>query len=175
MLTYNLFRLTKTNGAVAEFDAMANYGWMIPTIVAMACRRLGMGKNVCNMMLDAMENMEHRVQTSHGILVAMYQTSKLYKVFGTGQGSGGSPSFWLAVYDVIFKCIDKDLKEVTFVNPDWSITSARVEDAFVDNTLMTVNDKSGRAVEVLKKNCRYMRSNYTPREENLRCTSVSEC
>ena len=151
VFTYNLFGLTKTNRAVTEFDAMANYDWMIPALVSMACCCLGMGKNVCNMMLDAMENMEHRFQTAHGILVTTYWTIKLYKVFGTGQGSEGSSSFWLAVSGVMFKCIDKDLKGVTFVNPAWSITSARVEDAFVENTLMMINDKSGRLVEVLKK------------------------
>ena len=44
VLMYDLFRLTKTNGAVAEFDAMANYDQMIPVLVAMALFHLGMGK-----------------------------------------------------------------------------------------------------------------------------------
>ena len=99
--------------------------------------------------------------------------STLYKVFGTGQGSGGFPSFWLAVYDVMFKCIDKDLKGVTFVNPAWLITSARVEDAFVDNTLITVDDKSGRPVEVLKKTSQIHEKYLYATGRNLRCTSVS--
>ena len=178
-LTLTVKRLllkAKTLGFVKELSRsgrLANYDWMVPVLVAMACCRMGMGKKICNMMLDTMENMEHRFQTAHGILVATYWTSKLYKVFGTGQGSGGFPSFWLAVYDVMFKCIDKDLKGVTFVNPAWLITSARVEDAFVDNMSIKVDNKSGCLVEVLKKNRRYMRSIYTPQEENLRCTSVS--
>ena len=36
VLTYDLFRLTKRHGAVAEFDAVANYDWMIPALVALA-------------------------------------------------------------------------------------------------------------------------------------------
>ena len=59
VITCDLFRLTKTNGAVAEFDAMANYDQMIPSLAALACRRLGMGTNSCTMMLDTMENMDH--------------------------------------------------------------------------------------------------------------------
>ena len=43
VLTYDIFRLTKTNRAVAEFDALANYNRMIPALVAMVCHRLGMG------------------------------------------------------------------------------------------------------------------------------------
>ena len=44
---------------MAEFDAMANYDRMIPALVALACRRLGMNIKACSMMLDAMENMQH--------------------------------------------------------------------------------------------------------------------
>ena len=66
VLTYDFFWLTKREGAVAKFDAMVNYDRMIPALVALACRRLGMNVKACSMMLDAMENMKHRIRTAHG-------------------------------------------------------------------------------------------------------------
>ena len=53
-------------------------------------------------------------------------------MFGTGQGSGGSPAFWLAISDVMFQCIDRELDGAAFSNPSKDQLSQRMEDAFVE-------------------------------------------
>ena len=73
---------------------------MIPALVVLACKRLGLGDAPGKMILDALENTVHRFQTAHGDSVK-YRADLLKQLFGTGQGSGGSPHFWSATYEVI--------------------------------------------------------------------------
>ena len=125
VLTYDILRLKKDTAAMAEFDAIANYDRMIPVLVAMACRRLGLGKAAGNMLLDTLKNTKHRISTGFGDSEETHSSTKDHKVFGTGQGSGGSPHFWLAVSEVMFKCIDRDMKGIELTNPDGTLTSDR--------------------------------------------------
>ena len=134
---------------MAEFNAMANYDQMIPALVALACRRLGMNIKACSMMLDVMENMTHWIRTAHGDSAQTYCTGELFKVFGTGQGSGGSPAFWLAISDVMFQCINREVDGDAFSNPSKDRLSQRVEDAFVYDTSMTVDDRASDPVTAL--------------------------
>ena len=74
----------------------------------------------------------------------------------------------------MFRCIDKDLSGVTFVSPTQSITSVCVEDAFVDDTLMTVDDKNGNPFDTLRKNSQaHERYLYMLQGDNLHYINVS--
>ena len=42
VLTYDILRATKKDGAYAEFDVVVNYDFMIPELVVLACKRLGL-------------------------------------------------------------------------------------------------------------------------------------
>ena len=43
VLTYDILHATTKDVAYADFDAVANYDRMIPELVALACKRLGLG------------------------------------------------------------------------------------------------------------------------------------
>jgi hypothetical protein len=45
----------------------------------------------------ALANMRYFVKTAHGISTAFYHSLKSILLFGTGQGSGASPSIWLTL------------------------------------------------------------------------------
>lgn len=149
ILTYDILRMTQKNAAFAEFDATANYNRMIPALVALACRRLGMKGNTTDMFLDAMENISHKVRTAFGESEETYQTDNAFKVFGTGQGSGGSPAFWLAISNVMLGCIDRDYSGIRLTNPQQTVIVDRNEDVFVDNASMAVDNREGCVVASL--------------------------
>ena len=152
VLTYGILRLLKKTAATAEFDAVANYDRMIPELVALACQRLGLGDAAEKMLLETLDGAKHRIRTGFGDSKETYSSDETSTVFGTGQGSGGSPNFWHAVSDVMFECIDKELKGLLLTNPSETITSERNEDAFVDYTAMVADEREGDVVETLTHN-----------------------
>ena len=77
-------------------------------------------------------------------------SNELHKVFGTGQGSGGSLTFWLAVADVMFQCLKEDLVCFKIQNPTGTIVHKRNEDAFVDDTSLLVDERQGNMVDTLQ-------------------------
>ena len=90
-------------------------------------------------------------------------SNELHTVFGTGQGSGGSPRFWLAVADVMFQCLEEDLAGFKLQNPEGTILHKRNEDAFVDDTSLLVDESQGNVVDTLQASSqiheRYLHSN----------------
>ena len=142
----------KKTAATAEFDAVANYDRMIPALVALSCQRLGLGDTAARMLVDSLEGIKHRIRTGFGDSQETYRSDQLYTVFGTGQGSGGSPTFWNAVADVMFHCIDNDLDGIKLSNPDQTIVNERNEDAFVDDTSLIIDDVKGEVVDILTHN-----------------------
>ena len=84
ILTYDIMRATKKDGAYAEFDAVANYDCMIPVLVVLDCNQLGMGDAPGRMLLDALEKTIHRVQTAQGDSKTQYMTDLVHLLFGTG-------------------------------------------------------------------------------------------
>ena len=83
---------------------------MILSLVVLTCSRLGLGEAPRKMLLNTLEQTVHRIRTVHMDLTRTYQAYILTILFGTGQGSGGSPHFWIAVLEVILSCIDKELE-----------------------------------------------------------------
>ena len=61
--------------------------------------------------------MKNVVRTAHGESTGYYTSDHAKHIFGTGQGSGGSPVFWLAVLDVILTVLGKELDGVEISNP----------------------------------------------------------
>ena len=55
---------TKT-AAFAEFNAQANYDWMIPALVILAFKTLGLGEKPASTILCLLENTKHLVRTAY--------------------------------------------------------------------------------------------------------------
>ena len=111
---------------------------------------LGLSDAPGKMLLDALENMVHRHHTSHGFSTMAYKTNLSKNLFGTGQGSGGSPHFWTAISDVILSSIDSSLPGFTCNNPQRMLVSTQNEEAFVDESGLVVDDAGGNVVEKLQ-------------------------
>ena len=77
----------------AEFYAQVNYDQMIPALVILTCKRLGLGEKPASTILNLLENTKYVVSTAYGESKAFYSTDWEGHIFGTGQGSGASPGF----------------------------------------------------------------------------------
>ena len=73
----------------------------------------------------------------------------LHQLFGTDQGSGGSPHFWIAMLEVIISCIDSELEGFTCANPMVTVVKWQNKYTFVDNSGLAVGDQGGDVVATL--------------------------
>jgi hypothetical protein len=85
--------------------------------------------------------MRYFVKTAHGISEAFYRSLKNFLLFGTGQGSGASPSVWVTLV-VCLCCALLALVPVAmaFANPWQDLFDEQNADAFVDDSANGVGD-----------------------------------
>ena len=153
VLSFDISRLIKQDTAAMEVDAEGCYDRMVPELVAITCRRLGMPLAPCHMLIDVLNNMEHCVRTQLGQTTKEYRSELGKRLFGTGQGSGGSPAFWLTTSETILNAMTRNTDGYNVSNPNGNIVHKRIEDKFIDDaSLMTNGDNSRQAVEKLATN-----------------------
>ena len=138
MITYDILRITRGDAASAEFDAVACFDRIIPALVVIACRRLGLGRQAGELFLDSLKGMQHQLKTAHGIYQA-YTPTRDHKHFGTGQGSGGSPTAWNFIDEFLLNTIDEQGMGLNLINPTATVRHQRNEDVFVDDANLVVN------------------------------------
>ena len=86
-------------------------------------------------------NMKYYVKIAHGILERFYQALHSYLLFGTGQGSGMSPSVWLTLVICLLLALSAMAPiAMKFVDPWNDISNERNADSYVDDTAVGVSD-----------------------------------
>ena len=130
--------MNRQEAASAEFDAVACFDRIIPALVVIATRRLGLGRQAGELLFDSLTGLQHQVRTTHGTSRA-YTSSATHKHFGTGQGSGGSPTAWNVIDDVLLHALDSKGTGMNLSNPTGTVTHGRNEDVFVDDANLSVN------------------------------------
>ena len=148
ILTYDYFRLHKEDAATSEFDATANYDHILPAIAVIACRRLGLADKIGDLLYDSLTKLKHKVRTIYG-LSTEYGPTVDYPLFRTGQGSGGSPTFWAVIADVLFNTMDSYGHGMKLRDPTGRIVNGRNEDGYVDDTSLGVDGQDEKVVESL--------------------------
>ena len=111
-----------------------------------ACQRLGIAQKPAELLYNSLVDLKHQVRMIYG-LSAEYRSTKQHPLYGTGQGSGGSPTFWAVIADIMFNSMDSNGAELVFTNPRRDKISARNEDGYVDDTALGVDGRDNRVTE----------------------------
>jgi hypothetical protein len=139
-LTTDLCRLLKHNLARFDNDASACYDRIIVALAMLAARRCGMPNNAIRVHAEALQFMKYTVKTVYGISDDTYQGTVFEPLFGTGQGSGASPSAWLTLVVILLHTLDRLIPDrINFTPLDNSRSHSRLVDAFVDDTSIGFN------------------------------------
>jgi hypothetical protein len=150
-LTTDLSRLLKTNLARFDNDASACYDRIIVALGMLAARRLGMPKNAIRTHADALQFMKYTVKTIHGVSEDTYEGTHFEPLFGTGQGSGASPSVWLTLVVILLNTLDRIIPERTsFISPTGTSCS-RLVDAFVDDTSLGFTSSESTYEDMIRR------------------------
>jgi hypothetical protein len=73
----------------------------------------------------------------YGISEDSYHGTVFAPLFGTGQGSGASPSAWLTLVVILLQTLDRLIPDrINFSSPKGDIQHSRLSDAFVDDTYL---------------------------------------
>ena len=75
-----------------------------------------------------------------------YGPSVEFPLCGSGQGIGGSPTFWAVIADAFFNSIDSYRPGLDLCDPNRTISSHRNEDRYVDNTSLGVDGRDQNVV-----------------------------
>lgn len=105
ILTYDIMRMSKGTGAISELDAKACYDRLIPILVVIACRSIGLGKEASDLLYDSLTDTTYQVCTAMGKLQP-YKPDGTEEAFGVGQGSGGAPTFWKIINNITLHTMD---------------------------------------------------------------------
>lgn len=141
MLTYTYARATRTNFGFMDLDATACFDRIVAGFAMLCSRKYGMPSDACELHGLTIAKMQHHVKTAMKISQSFFESTPEKMIFGSGQGSSGSPPLWIVCSDVLFKALE-DLvgKGMNFRNPSGSVESSRSTDAFVDDATNGVNE-----------------------------------
>ena len=147
-LTTDLCRVLKHNMARFDNDASACYDRIIVALGMLAARRCGMPESAVQTHADCLKLMKYTIKTIHGTSDDNYYGTNIEPLFGTGQGSGASPSVWLTLVVVLMNTLDRLTPErMSFQSPDSPQRHDRLLDAVVDDTSLGFTDHGRMTME----------------------------
>ena len=122
MLSYNLFRKTRTVGATFDNDAIGCFDRIIAEVGMLTCRRIGLPKKASEFICKILKATKHKVRTAHGTSEKSLQGDKNCPLDGTGEGSGASMAIWFAISAVIIDVLKSRHKGIQFYDPTGKTT-----------------------------------------------------
>jgi hypothetical protein len=110
-----------------------------------AAMRLGMPRSAARFHARVLANIKYFVKTKHGLSDAFYRACREFLLFGTGQGSGASPSVWLTLSICLLSALTALAPmAMKLIDPWEDIVDERNADAYVDDMSGGVCDASQR-------------------------------
>jgi hypothetical protein len=144
-LVFDLCRQTKTDLSLGDLDATACFDRIIVCLAMIAARRWGMPASAVSTHAEALKFMKYFVKTAFGISEHNYEGTTFEPLFGTGQGSGGSPPAWISLSSILLDCLDHIIPDtMEFQSPDAKERFSRRALQYVDDTTLgrTSTDES---------------------------------
>ena len=138
-LEYEFSRLTRTKTIHFDNDATSCYD-RIPCFLAnVVSRKYGMHKQVCIVQGKTLEQAKYHLKTKLGISPEYVTHSFECPWFGTGQGSGNSPGYWLLICSTLFDNYEAKATGATYESPDKTISITIYIIGYVDDSRNSAN------------------------------------
>jgi len=139
-LEYEMCRITQKPLVQFDNDAASCYD-RIPCFLAnVASRKYGLDAKVCMVQGRTLKEAKYYLKTKLGISEHCIVHSRELPWFGTGQGSGNSPTYWLLIVTTLSDIYDSKAKGATYVSPTTALEITIKLLSFVDDTNNRTND-----------------------------------
>jgi hypothetical protein len=140
MMAYAYSRVTRSNFACMDLDAKSCHDRIVASFALMCSRRYGMPKKACEIHGITIDQMRHHVKTAMGVSRAFFESTPEKVLYGSGQGSSGSPPLWLTVSSISFRALEAMVGvRATFTNPDGTAVAKCTTAGYVDDTTNFIN------------------------------------
>ena len=123
-----------------DYDATSCYDRMHCFLANIVSRKYGLHRNVCIVQGKTLEEAKYYLKTKMGVSKTFVEHCEFRPWYGTGQGAGNSPTYWLVISSTLFDIYDKMAHGATFATPDGTIEIQMYMVAFVDDSNNAVND-----------------------------------
>ena len=78
----------------------------------------GMSETICVLHVKTLEEAKYHLKLIFNVTNEFYQHSTLTPIYGNGQRSTNSPTAWLFVSNIIFKCYQKHAHGASYQDPE---------------------------------------------------------
>jgi hypothetical protein len=141
MLVYTHSRITQTNFASMDLDAKSCFDRIMASFGMLYSRFFGIPKSACKLHGLTIAEMQHHVKTALGISSAFFQSTPEKVLYGSGQGSSGSPPLWMSISTILFRALEARMGPgANFSCPRRQNVSSLTTKAWVDDSNDYLND-----------------------------------
>ena len=98
-----------------------------------------MHKKICVVQGRTLEEAKYHLKTKYGVSDEYIQHCEAYQIFGTGQGSGNSPTYWLFISSTLFDMYDSRAHGSKYQSYDRLTTVHVTAIGFVDDVRTSIN------------------------------------
>ena len=141
-ISYDGLSLCRKSAIIFNNDCKAAFDQMIPSVGGIALCRIGASFSSVSTLLQTLQQMKYQVKTALGLSEESFSNAEDW-VLGILQGSGASPYLWLAITCVLLGALQKWSPDITFNNPQGTLTCNCIGEAYVHSTelWLTVPDR----------------------------------
>jgi hypothetical protein len=140
MLKYSYSRVTRTPFACMDLDAKSCYDRIMVLFGMLCLRYFGMPQDACILHGTTIAEMQHHVKTALGISSSFFQSTPDWVLYGSCQGSSGSPPLWMTRSIILFRTLEAQMGiGVTYSCLQNILTTNHTTEAFVDNSTNFIN------------------------------------
>ena len=132
-MTYTISNLTRTDMASFDNNAAACYNRIIPNLMNLRSKQLGVPEKISNMLAKLLQEFEYKVKTSYGVSESTYRNTPNQQIFGIGQGGRASSTAWLITSIMLIDIMKTKTQGIQFTNPTQTQHVQRIMDAFKDD------------------------------------------
>ena len=137
---YEIRRASKHPLVHLDYDATACYNRIILPMASLISRAHGQHRSIVLINTTTLKSAQYLLKTQLGISFTSYSHSKLFPIYGSGQGSGNSPGLWCAISSILFNMYKQQACGASFYSPDQTIAVKLYMIGFVDDTSDSTND-----------------------------------
>jgi exonuclease III len=132
-LQFEICRLSRTNLLKLAKDATSCFDRIIPNLASIVSRKYGLHRSVVYVHGKTLQEAKYHLKTQLGVSESFYEHSTLFPVYGTGQGSGSSPTIWLVISSTLFDIYESCTPGAEYSSPDGSVQIRIFMLGFVDD------------------------------------------
>jgi len=138
-IEYEIIRATRSPLGKFDNDATSCYDRIHCFLANIASQKYGQSRQVCIVQGTTLTAAKYHLRTQMGVSKGFIQHSKPFPIYGTGQGSGNSPVYWVFIPSTLFDCHALKAHGALFSTPDGALSVNLYMLGFVDDTSNQTN------------------------------------